>query len=442
MAVLPQTLYDRAIMNPADLQRRIELGEDSFLELKEVRVTGSRVTAPHRDGLANELAAFANTRGGLCILGVEDKTRKLLGIPREHLDAVEGFVETICNDSIDPPLHCHIRKEILSTGSDGEAAVLCIDVPKSLFVHQSPGGYFCRSGSSCRQMRPEFLARMFQQRSQTRLIRFDEQVISSAYVDDLDPVLLDRFRTVRSDQDLGRFLHKMAMTRKDEDETSKPTVAGVLLASKDPRRWLPNAFIQAVAYRGTEPRPASPTDVYQIDAADMTGPLDKQIIDACAFVRKNMRVEATKYMGRCDTPQYCLTSVFEAIVNAVAHRDYSMYGSKVRLRLFADRLEIYCPGPLVNTMDVESLPLRQAVRNEAVVSLLARLPIPDELEWLPTTRKNYMDRRGEGVAFLLRESEQLSGKVPVYRMLDESELMLTIFAASAATSPGGQAYRL
>jgi hypothetical protein len=50
-----------------------------------------------------------------------------------------------------------------------------------------------------------------------------------------------------------------------------------------------------------------------------------------------MKVGAVKHLGRVDIPQYDLTAVFEAVVNAVAHRDYSVYGSKIRLKLFSDR---------------------------------------------------------------------------------------------------------
>jgi predicted HTH transcriptional regulator len=130
--------------------------------------------------------------------------------------------------------------------------------------------------------------------------------------------------------------------------------------------------------------------------------------------------------GRVDVPQYDLTAVFEAVTNAVAHRDYSMAGAKVRLRLFDDRLELYSPGMLPNTMAPESLPYRQASRNEALTSLLARCPIGDvEL----TNRSHIMDKRGEGVSIILARSEELSGKCPEYRLNDDSKLMLTIFGA-------------
>jgi ATP-dependent DNA helicase RecG len=263
-----------------------------------------------------------------------------------------------------------------------------------------------------------------------RLIRFDEQTIHGATLDDLEPALWQRFLTKRSDTQRESFLGKMAMARQDEEGTWRPSVAGVLMASKEPRRWLPNAFVQAVAYRGEVARPNSPGEAYQLDTADITGPLDTQIIDACRFVARNMKVAATKHIGRTDYPQFHLGAVFEAIVNAVAHRDYSMAGSKIRLRVFSNRLELYSPGALANSMDVASLPYRQAARNEAIVSLLARLPVPPDTDWLRTGRSAIMDRRGEGVSLLLDESEDLSGRRPEFRMVDESELLLTIWAGS------------
>lgn len=104
--------------------------------------------------------------------------------------------------------------------------------------------------------------------------------------------------------------------------------------------------------------------------------------------------------------------VFEAVTNAVAHRDYSMAGAKIWLRLFEDRLEIYSPGMLPNTMTPESLPFRQAARNGALTSLLARCPIDNDA--LAAHRQHIMDKRGEGVPVILEMSERLSGKRPNY----------------------------
>lgn len=415
-----------------ELLGKIRVGEDSYFELKEVRFAGTRVNAPHRDALADELAAFANARGGVCMLGVEDATREITGIPLERLDLVESYVREICNDLVEPPLIALIEKLTLPNEQGVEVPVIKVEVPRSLFVHRSPGGYLHRIGSSKREMSPDYLARLFQQRSQARLIRFDEQAVPRSSLADLTDALWNRFRTPRSSAEPARsLLDKLGLARADEEGTLRPTVAGILLACEDPRAFLPNAFIQAVAYRGLSVSPAGGTEAYQLDAADISGPIDRQVEDAMRFVARNMRIFATKEMGRIDVPQYDLTAVFEALVNAVAHRDYAISGSKIRLRLYADRLEIASPGALPNTMSVDSLPLRQSARNEVLTSLLARCPIATNLQGFETSRGAFMDKRGEGVSIILDRSEKLAGRRPTFQVVDDVELILTIWAATA-----------
>lgn len=405
-----------------NLLKQIKLGEDSVLEFKHMEFSGSKVRAPHRNSMADELAAMANTHTGVILLGIDDATRAIEGIPYSQLDVVETWLRGICNDLIEPPLDCIIRKTPVDTGEGTEKVIIRIDVPKSLFVHQSPGGYFHRIGSSKRQIKPDMLARLFQQRSQARIIRFDEQIVPGTSMADLSPELWQRFRTpVSAADDLG-FLQKMKLLATDQDGQLCATVSGVLMATRKPETFISNAFIQAVLYRGTQ-RDAA----YQLDAKDITGPLDEQIHDACKFVERNTRVYAIKNPNRIETPQFSMNVIFEAVVNAVAHRDYSVYGSKIRLHVFADRVELYSPGAIPNTMTVDSLSERQSARNELLSSLLARCPMNVNAHG---SQRNYiMDKRGEGVPIILTESEALSGKRPVYRLIDDAELLLTIYAA-------------
>ena len=421
--------------SPEDLLRRIRLGEDSVLELKEVVFAGERIKGPGRDQLADEIAAFANGRGGILVLGVDDSSREIVGIPLERIDAAEQYASEIVRDAIKPALYPMIERLELPDTGGRPRPVLRIEVSRSLFVHRSPGGYLHRVGSSKRQMEPDYLFRLQQQRSQARLIRFDEQIVPGARVEDLSAPLWERFRTTRTGAAPESLLSNLGMARED-DGALRPTVAGVLLASADPRRWLPNAFIQAVVYRGTRVRPDLSGDPYQLDAADVTGPLDAQVEQACRFVARNMKVAAFKHMGRVDRPQFDVEAVFEALVNAVAHRDYSIYGSKIRLRLFGDRLELHSPGAIPNAISVERLEHLQSSRNEVVTSLLAKCPVPAGIPWLKTDRATLMEKRGEGVRLILENSRDLSGKEPEYREIDEAALMLTIFAP--ATSSGGR----
>ena len=413
-------------------------GETSYLELKEIRFSGRKVVGPSRDSLADEIAAFANSSGGVLVLGVEDGSRDIVGIPATSVDAVVDLVRDVCGDSITPPLEQYVLDRLsLPTGitdTIGSVAhVVKVEVPRSLFVHRSPGGYFYRAGDSKRVMSPEFLNRLFQQRSQTRLIRFDEQVVAAAGIDVLSDDLCTRFITARSSGDRHTLLVKLGMAAQDGDQL-KPTVAGVLMGSESPQRWLPNAFVQAVAYRGTRIAARSSAEAYQLDAADLTGPADRQIIETCRFVAKSMRVGARKMVGRVDVPQFDMLAVFEAVVNAVAHRDYAVSGSKIRLRLFEDRMDLYSPGALANSLTADSLRYRQTARNETLCSLLARCPVPPE-PWITEGPMHFMERRGEGVPIILDNSTELSGRTPVYRVIDDAELMLTIYAADADNAP-------
>lgn len=413
-----------------ELSDKIDLGESTYLELKEVRFSGSRIAGPSRERLADELAAFANSRGGALVLGVGDRTREIIGIDESRLDAVVDFVRQVCTDNLDPPLENVIVDRLRLPAATGEhVAVVKVEVPRSLFIHRSPGGYFHRLADSKRQMSTDFLARMLQQRSQTRIIRFDEQPVAGANVDSLSNHLCASFRTERSDTDADTFLRKLGIVAPDDEALLRPTVAGVLVACTQPRRWLPNAYIQAVAYRGTSVQAASTEEPYQLDASDIDGPVPSQIADACRFVIRNMKTPAVKSMGRQDRPQYDMTAVFEAVTNAVAHRDYSIHGSKIRLRLFDDRLELSSPGSVVNSLSVDSLRYRQAARNETLCSLLARCAVSGD-DWLVTKRSHIMEKRGEGVPIILDNSTALSGTEPQYRLIDDAELLLTIYAAN------------
>ena len=131
---------------------RIRLGEAAFLELKEVRFAGGKVRGPRRDDLANEIAAFANGRGGVCLLGVADDPREIVGIPEDRIGAVVAFAREVCTESIEPPLSALIEPIRLPAATGEELVVVKIDVPRSLFVHKSPGGYLHRVGDAKRSM--------------------------------------------------------------------------------------------------------------------------------------------------------------------------------------------------------------------------------------------------------------------------------------------------
>ena len=396
--------------NRMHLIEKIILGEDATIEFKR--------EMPHRNSLADEIAAFANDQGGMILIGIDDN-REIVGIELQKLDNIEKTVVEICNDSIKPTVPIFTEKLRID-----DKNLLKIEIPRSFFVHKTHNGYYTRQEKTKKEMSTEQLARLFQTRSQPRKTHFDTLPVPNTYRRTLRESLYRRFITEDATEDVIEDLLLKRRLLVKEGREIRASVAGVLMCHDTPDEFLYNSFIQAVYYSGKE-KDAN----YQIDAKDFRGPLDQQIIDAFKFVQKHNEVSARKEIGRIDQPQYSMRAVFEAIVNAVVHRDYSKGSSKIRLFMFADRLELYSPGALANTVTIEKLPYSQATRNELLSRLLSEITLDDDVE-SQVKRRHFLERRGEGVGIILNESEQLSGKIPVYELFNE-ELCLTIFAAKS-----------
>ena len=399
------------------LLAQLALGEDSRIEFKQVFFSGLRVREPHRDRLANELVAFGNSSGGALIFSVTDDG-DVCPLSRAEMDALETFVTEICSDSIDPPLPFLTRRLALPERNP----VLIVEVESSVQVHRSPGGYYGRLGSSARQLAPGALRRLFQRRGGSGEVGPDETTVAGTGLPTLDKTLTDRFVSSRTAQPDETQLAKLGLLREDETGMFRATVAGVLLGTDRPDTHVKGAVIEAAHYRGVVLGRAD-----QLDAATITGPLDRQIRDAVGFVRRNMRVAARKAPARVEVPQFSPRAVFEAIVNAVVHRDYTMTDSRIRLFMFEDRLEIRSPGALPNTLPIEAMRQRQATRNETIASLLRMLAVGDVHG--AGDRQYFLEQRGEGVPTIFEETTALTGADPAYELIGEAELLLTLPAS-------------
>ncbi len=393
-----------------ELIEKIRLGEDSTIEFKR--------EMPHRNSLADEIAAFANAEGGTILIGIDDN-RIIVGLDQHELDNVERTVVEICNDNIEPTVPIFTEKLQID-----DKNILKIEVPRGLFVHKSPNGYFTRQGSSKREIPTAHLAKLLQSCSRAGIITYDKQLVPNTHKETLKESLYRQFITENATEDMVENLLLKRTLLVEEGQEIRASVAGILMCHDTPDDYLYNSFIQAVYYR-SKVKDAN----YQIDAKDFKGPLDQQIIDAFKFVQKHNQVSARKEIGRIDQPQYSMRAVFEAITNAVVHRDYSKSGSKIRLFMFTDRLELYSPGALPNTVTIDKLPYSQATRNELLARLLSEITLDDHAG-KQVKRRHFLERRGEGVGIILNESTQLSGKTPIYELHNE-ELCLTIFAAKS-----------
>ena len=401
---------------------QLQLGEDSRWEFKQIEFAGSRPRGPSREDLADEIAAFANANGGVLLCSVTDEG-EVQGMSREQIVELDALLVEVSSDSIRPSVRIRTYHKQLPDGR----RLLLVDIPEGDSQHDSPGGSYVRVGGSKRRMTSDERLRLAQRRGQARFLSFDEQAVPDTGFKTLDESLWKPLLSAEGAADPESALEKLALLAVDEAGMRRATVAGVLLCTRNPERWLPNACITATRYRGRDRASG------QIDAQEIAGPLNRQISDAVAFAVRNMQIAARKEPARVDLPQYSDKVLFEALVNAVVHRDYSIRGSRIRLSMFADRLEIQSPGSLPNNLTVESMTTRQATRNEALASVLGRMPVGGVRG--SENRQYFMERRGDGVPIIRRETRELCGKLPEYRLIDESEVCLIIPAAAQEQSP-------
>ncbi len=405
-----------------EIGRQLRLGEDSAWEFKQIEFAGLKLRGPRPDDLADEIAAFANADGGVLLCGVTDDG-DVQGMSREQMDSLVDVLSDICAQKIKPTVRPTIRRRMLA---DGKPFVL-VEVPRGDAQHDSPGGSFRRVGSFKRRMTTDERLRLAQRRGQARFLWFDQQPVPNTGFGTLDEALWKPLLSAGGRADPAVSLEKMGLLAREESGVSRASVTGLLICSSRPEEWLVSACVTATHYRGLDRASG------QLDAQVITGPLNRQIAEAVAFVTRNMRVGGYKMPARIDLPQYSDRAVFEAVVNAVVHRDYSIGGSRIRVSMFADRLEISSPGALPNGMTVDNMATRQSTRNETLASVLGRMRVGS----IPGSRdRNYfMERRGDGIPIIWSETEKLSGRLPERELIDETELRLTIPAAATEATP-------
>ena len=406
----------------ADIRRQLRLGEDSRWEFKQIEFAGNRPKSPKRDELADEIAAFANSNGGFLLCGVTD-AGTVQGMSRKQMDELERLLVEICTDTIKPSF----RPSIFRRELDYNKPFLLVEVPPGDNLYDSPGGNFTRVGSTKRLLTSDERLRLSQRRAQARYMWFDKQHVPETGFQTLVADLWKPLLSVEGASTPQTALKQLGLLVLDEFEQVRATVAGILLCTHNPEHWLPQAVIRATFYSQSHPSSG------QLDAQEITGPLDRQITRAVAFVKRNMMVAARKTPARVDMPQYSIQAIFEAIVNAVVHRDYSIHASAIRLSMFKDRLEIRSPGELPNGMTIDAMPVSQATRNETLASNLGHMKVFGVAG--SEDRRYFMERRGDGVRIIQRTTRELCGKDPDYSVIDRRELSLIIPAASHRNNP-------
>ena len=425
-------MYD----TPEELLREIQAGEDSLIDWKEVVFRGKELRFPDGEGratqeLAKDLTCFANTEGGVLILGVR-KDRERVGIPPDGMEELQQFIINVARNNIEPPLdHLLILDRVLLPNSVGEPKLcLKLEIRKALYSVHAPNNDrpYHRVADHCLPMTLEHQARHFERRG--LMIPFEERPVFTAALEDVETARFESYYRQRYGSDLAesripvdRLLKNLKLAIDDEGGRLRPTGLGLLLFCSTPDRFITGGYVDIVAYSGA----VADAD-RQVDAKSMRGTVPEQIERALDYLKTSplVPVPATKDgEGRRDQPAYSLRALQEAVVNALVHRDYGIRGSQVRVFLFEDRIEVSNPGKLHNTLIPEDLfagcqPIR---RNQMLAGFLRDYQSP-------ITGKAYMEMRGEGFLAMVRECERVSGRRPDLAVIGDS-VRVTIYSGLA-----------
>jgi ATP-dependent DNA helicase RecG len=390
----------------AEILAHIAQGEDQQHEFKRL------INNP--ESIAGEIVALANSEGGYLYIGVEDDGT-VVGCP-DPADVIQTLTN-ICRDRCRPP----VVPGLEAVTVQGQVIVVLEVLPA--LNRQKPystqgGRFYLRVGAAKKDATGRQLIRIAQSAGE---LHYDESPVQGANLSILSERAFgdyyeQQFGTPLADglRQAGVSLeHLLRNMRLLDDLNGVPmlAVAAVLVFGANPQQFLPQSRISAVAFNGPD------ENSLILDRKEITGRLPELIEDSRIFLRRNVRVAAEEFgFERRDRPQYDLNALGEAMVNAIAHRDYSLSGSQIRLFVFSDRIEIRSPGRLPNSVTLDNIKLGvHAERNRRIVTLLAHL--------------GYMSAIGTGVPrLIIRLSQQLSAREPEYSLVGE-ELRLCIWAA-------------
>jgi ATP-dependent DNA helicase RecG len=377
-------------MNRTELLEILNNGENSGVEFKRDDV--------RPESLAKEIAALANLEGGHILLGVEDDGT-VIGLTRQTKE-VEEWVANICRNNLQPSLIPFF--EFIPWQGVKRIAVVTIpaDCPDKPYKARKGGHWvtFVRVGSTSREATREEEQRLYQAAG---VMRYDLKPVPGSSLRDLDMYrLANYFKDIRDqehppvgeDEGWQQLLINTEIMVENRGR-AMVTAGGMLLFGINPNKYLPQAGVTATVYPGLE------KDYATIEEEVIRGPLvslltnkgtisEPGVIDRVVeFVRRNMGVKAWLEGGRrIQKTSLPLEAVREVIVNATAHRDYTMTGTDIELSLYDDRLEVISPGRLPNTVTIEKMKQGcRVTRNELIKEVLRDY--------------GYIEHRGMGIPY-------------------------------------------
>ena len=369
-------------MQAVELAAQLARGETLHTEFKRLPLSP--------DSLAAAITAFANTDGGQVFLGVEDDGQ-ISGV--DDLDRTTRMVDNVAFNNCSPPVT--VLQETVKA-DEGMVVVVNVPVGDGRPYRTNRGTYYVRTSTGRRHASREELLRLFQ--AGARMF-YDETPVRGSTPVDVDEEATKEMLEAIAERglDIAGMPHERLLRNwhliDDEHGEDHLTVAGVLLLARAPQQFYPHIYISALRIAGTEV--SSPP----IDQKRIEGRLFDMLGDALRFLDFHLlrqhdirRLEPEVVL---EFPAECLR---EVLVNAIAHRDYTVAGP-IRLLVFDDRVEVRTPGGLPNTVRVEQLPAGVHVtRNPTLYNLLLK--------------RGLVTDAGSGIPRTIRLLRQANGTVP------------------------------
>jgi len=344
--------------------------------------------------VAESLGGMANAEGGTVLLGI-DTGEETLGVffSEQERSLFQGLLRGAFEPSLDFQM---ASEELLGK------ILLCFQVPASPVVHFLKNGKsFLRVAFQNVPLSREKAAALRQERAETR---HEREILPHSSPDDLDPDLIDEFISRAGlSGNAEEILHRPYGLIEYLNGKPVLTRAAVYLFGRDPLRWHPRPGIEFVRFEGTEARKGEGYNV--VERVRLEAPLLKLIREVETLLGERMKEQILQrdlfFREKFEYPAFIWK---EALVNAFAHRDYSLEGSAVSVWMFDDRLEIRNPGRLPGPVRAEQIARRQRVhysRNPLMVRVL--------------TESGHMRALGEGILRIFQEMERHGLNPPEWR---------------------------
>ena len=397
-------------------------------EVDDVEVKAAQQGTPQR--LYESLSAFANRAGGgVILLGLDENLAfQVAGVGDAHRVIEE--TSNLASEGMEPAL----RPEFTLAEIENKS-VLAIEVfevapeQKPCFYRTAglQSGSYIRVGNTNRQMSGYEVFSYLSARAQPT---YDEEPVREAALEDLDRERLEEYirqlRRARLDapylnRPFDELLMQMRIGR-EVDGVPRPTLGGLLMFGVYPQTFEPQMVITFLHYYGADEAERTPRGERFLDNRKFEGPIPDMVEAAVNYVMASIRKSSLiEGLLRRDIPEYPEEALREAVVNAVAHRDYSPYvrGSYIQLRLFADRLEVQSPGGLYGNVTEETLEEEQSTRNRVLMRLMEDAHL--------------VENRGSGIRAMLDAMRRLNLEPP--RFHDRRSSFLVTFRNHTLMGP-------